>query len=183
MSFCTVKISTAEVQDQLNLLQSRLVDMTPVMRLIGEIVVEQVDRAFETGTSPSGVKWKPSKRVLKSGGQTLVNSSVLRNSFSTKASSTQVTVGTNVPYAAIHQFGGTIRRKSRTQVNAHKKSGRFMTRAQAARGKSNAIRISFATIGEGSTTMPARPYLPDAQSVDWTEIRAALATYLMRGRA
>lgn len=78
----------------------------PLMEAIGEEIRSQVMEHFDTGQGPDGREWKPSARALEENGQTLVDTARLRNSIGYAASGRQVEVGTNVIYAAIHQFGG-----------------------------------------------------------------------------
>lgn len=73
---------------------------------------------FETSTAPDGTPWKPSQRVLQHKGKTplktLVESARLKGSITHAADGDTVEVGTNVEYAAAHQFGATIQ-----QAGAH----------------------------------------------------------------
>ena len=95
------------------LLRARVADMAAVLRKdpqvafdeAGQILVASTVLRFERGTGPDGEPWKPSRRALEEGGQTLVDSARLRNSMTHVASADGVDVGTNVVYAAIHQFG------------------------------------------------------------------------------
>lgn len=154
MSGVVILLDTTPVQHLLDQLVGKLEDMTPVMAAIGEIIVEQTDTAFETGTAPGGAPWKPSSRVVAEGGQTLVDTGHLKNSITRLVSTDAVTVGTGVVYGAIHQLGGVIRPK---------------------RGKA----LAFGGVVRKSVTMPSRPFLPDDQSVDWSEITATLEDYLL----
>ena len=106
MSGLSMKIESVQMEAVLNELAARMGDLTPVMQTIGEIIVEQTDTAFETGVAPDGKAWPASGRALASGGQTLIDTAVLRNSITVQATENQVEVGTNVLYAAIHQLGG-----------------------------------------------------------------------------
>lgn len=101
-----ITINDSGVRAELGKLAGRLDDLTPVMRNIGEIVRTSVERNFAAGGRP--VKWKPSKRVEKYGGQTLSDTGRLRRSFTVRAYKDRAEVGTNVSYAAIHQFGGIV---------------------------------------------------------------------------
>lgn len=106
MSGLSIKVESVQMEAVLNELAGRMGDLTPVMQAIGEIIVEQTDTAFETGVAPDGKAWPASGRALATGGQTLIDSAVLRNSITVQATENQVEVGTNVLYAAIHQLGG-----------------------------------------------------------------------------
>jgi len=153
VSGVTIEIDTKPVLHMLQRVAERLDDMTPVMRAIGAVVVNQTDEAFEQGQSPAGKPWKPSARVREKGGQTLIDSARLRNSITSEASAKQVEVGTNVIYAAIHQLGGVIRPKTKKA-------------------------LAFGGIVRKSVTMPARPFLPDETSIDWEEIQHTIWGYL-----
>jgi phage virion morphogenesis protein len=137
----SIRVESVAVESMLSDLVVKMTDLTPVMREIGEILVEQTDSAFESGRSPGGKDWEPSKRAQATGGQTLIDTAILRNSITAQASADEVEVGTNVVYAAIHQLGG--------------KTGRA-----------------------AKTVLPARPFLPDQESIDWIEIKEALRGYL-----
>ncbi len=135
-----VKIEDSQVKAMLSQLQERAKDCKPAFNFIGQIVRNSIIKNFQEGGRP---KWKPSKRALKQSGQTLLNTGRLRDSINSKAFANRAEIGTNVVYAAIHQFGG-----------------------KAGRGK--------------KVTIPARPFFM-VQDEDWTEIKAALTDYLLKG--
>ena len=85
----------------------------PLFDEIGASLVVSTQMRFERGEGPDGNPWPPSLRAIVEGGQTLVDTARLKGSISHEASDTGVAVGTNVLYAAIHQFGGTITRQDR----------------------------------------------------------------------
>ena len=110
----------------------------PLLTSIGNEMVTSVSRRFETGTAPDGSRWPESLRARLTGGQTLIKSGRLRDSIAEtgpQLTARSVEVGTNVVYAAIHQFGGVIRAR----------------RAKALRVPGIGFRKSV--------TIPARPYL------------------------
>lgn len=89
-------------------------DLTPAMRDIAGELEDSARAAFENERSPIGVPWKPSRRVAEDGGQTLTLSGDLRNSQTSNwgkdfAEAGPEASGGAAAYAAIHQFGGTIR--------------------------------------------------------------------------
>lgn len=90
-------------------------NMTPLSNKIGEALVVSTRQRFKDEKSPSGEKWDPSNRAVEQGGQTLSDTARLKNSIRYEATSDTVFVGTNVKYAAIHQFGsdgGSFKRPS-----------------------------------------------------------------------
>ncbi len=74
-----------------------------LMEECGEIIAGGIDESFEKGTAPDGTSWKKSKRAETEAGQTLIDTSALRNSIGYEATVDAVAVGTNVPYAVYHQ--------------------------------------------------------------------------------
>lgn len=151
-----IQLDDREVQAALRRLQKRLGDLTPVMREIGELIVERAKQRFEASTGPDGQKWErnaPSTVAAylkqyggsykKSGGLSKAGAAraagkkpligetkQLMDTLHYQAGGDSVTVGSPMRYAAIHQFGG-----------------------QAGRGK--------------KVTIPARPFLPVTASGQW----------------
>ncbi len=72
----------------------------------GEALAASTRQRFVDGKRPDGTEWKTSKRVKAEGGQTLVDTGILKNSIGYEASRNMVAVGTTEVYGAIHQFGG-----------------------------------------------------------------------------
>ena len=89
---------------------AKLADPRPMMEEIGGRLETSTKHRFETGSGPDGAPWKPSARARRQAGQTLVDTARLRDSITHvvrgSGPSTELLVGTNVAYAAIHQFGG-----------------------------------------------------------------------------
>ncbi|MCY4123519.1 MAG: phage virion morphogenesis protein, partial [Acidobacteria bacterium] len=80
-------------------------DARAMFDAVGQLLVASTINRFARGVGPDGKAWKPSRRAVEEGGQTLVDKAFLRNSITHVASAGGVDVGTNVIYAAIHQFG------------------------------------------------------------------------------
>jgi phage virion morphogenesis protein len=76
-------------------------NLFPLMDEIGGALETSTRVRFEDGDGPDGKRWTPSKR----GGQTLVDTGRLLASITSNASRTSVEVGSNLIYAATHQFG------------------------------------------------------------------------------
>ena len=107
-----VKIEDSQVRTMLSGIQERIGNLKPAMSIIGQIVRNSILKNFMEGGRP---KWKPSK---KQGGKTLVDTARLQNSITAKAFSDRAEVGTNVIYAAIHQFGGKAGRGHKVNIPA-----------------------------------------------------------------
>lgn len=138
-------------------------DMTPAMRAIAGHLAAETEERFETERAPSGLPWKKSQRALDEGGQTLTLHGDLRSSITFNygrdfAEAGPERSGGAGVYAAIHQFGGTIKAKN----------GRALT---------------FGGRLVASVSIPARPYLgfTDADADFVVDELAALVTASMTG--
>ena len=114
-------------------------DMTPLMRRIGAVLETSVSERFEQSKGPGGEAWPVSIRAREEGGQTLIDSARLRDNIVSEAEPRAVEIGTNVPYAATHQFGATIRPREAGSLAFRLPGGQFVT--------------------VGKVNIPARPFL------------------------
>lgn len=73
---------------------------------VGEALVSGTLGRFDAEESPEGEKWQASRRAQEEGGMTLTNTEILRRSIEYATTSDKVMVGSNLPYARIHQLGG-----------------------------------------------------------------------------
>lgn len=108
---------------------------------VGEALVSSTRERFRSSRDPDGKPWQPlaattvrsgfkKKDRKKSGGlrkgvaereakrKILVQSAQLKNSISSDASDTKVAVGTNKPYARVHQLGGKAGRGKKVTIPA-----------------------------------------------------------------
>jgi phage virion morphogenesis protein len=115
----------------------RLLDLHDTLDQIGSRLVLGTERRFEGEVGPDGKSWKKSRRA-EEGGRTLTDTARLVQSITHKVAGKSVMVGTNLIYAAIHQFGGTIRPR---------------------RGKYLRFRSGGRYAQKQSVTLPARPFL------------------------
>lgn len=109
-------------RELLNAVVQNITNPQPVLNEIGQMMLASVKENFEVGgaySSPDSIiggnkKWKPlsktTKKIKARQGkkgpyQILADSGRLRDSITSKADKVSVTVGTNVEYAAVHQFG------------------------------------------------------------------------------
>jgi phage virion morphogenesis protein len=109
--------------------------LRPLMTDIGEYLRSSTLLRFEREVSPTGVPWLATHRgesILKDTGR-------LRQSITYVAGDDQVEVGTNVIYAATHQFGATIHAKNAPYLVFRTPGGGFARKKQV--------------------TIPARPFL------------------------
>lgn len=138
---------------------------------IGLSLVTSTQHRFEESHGPDGSPWPPSVRALATGGKTLIDSARLMRSISYQASDTGVEIGTNVVYAAIHQFGGVIHQAPRTAVLHFKTSKRTGASRFAKPGKAD--RAQKAAIGARDIAIPARPFIGLDEDDDREIIRIA----------
>lgn len=135
-----------------------------LMKALAETARDQVAGGFAEARDPYGRPWVTSRRAALEGGRTLTDTAILRRSITSAPDLLQIspagfTLGTNVPYAAVHQFGRVIRPK-RGQYLTFRGPG-----APAGKGK-RAGRGGWARVRK--VTIPRRPILPDAGlPADW----------------
>lgn len=84
----------------------KLGNMQALMKSVGDALVSGTLKRFQDEEEPTGKKWPKSKRAAKKDGQTLTDTALLRRSIDYAATSDKVMVGSNLPYARIHQKGG-----------------------------------------------------------------------------
>ena len=128
--------------------------------LSGRLAVDArkfVEQSFASSTSPDGESWKP---LRSRKGQPLVKSGKLSRSIKTRVSSKGFELYTNVPYAAVHQFGAST--KARWQ--ARTKTGRFKSKKSAEKAKGRSVSVGRVS----GSTIPARPFFPgDSLPASW----------------
>lgn len=95
-----------KIDDRFRRLSRRIADMTPLMNEIGSMLVASTIDRFERGVDPTGAAWTPSRRAIREGGKTLIDTGRLMTSVSHDATADAVEIGSNVIYAAIQQAGG-----------------------------------------------------------------------------
>lgn len=150
-------------------LKARVNDLTPAMKVIGEILRTSSVKNFEAGGRPP---WKPSKRA----GQTLVDTARLRNSITAKAFPDRAEAGTNVKYAGVHQFGfkGTVSIPQHTR----KVKSRNVYENREGKKKKTASGITIVKAHTTKMNIPARPFMM-VQDEDITEAKDTLLRHIM----
>lgn len=86
-------------------------DFTPAMAAIADYMRSAVVLNFESESGPDGTAWQKSQRAIDDGGLTLTDTGHLRQSITAANDATTAIAGTNLVYAAIHQLGGSVRRR------------------------------------------------------------------------
>lgn len=86
-------------------------DTTPLLQDIAFLGESSTRARFRSQTGPDGQRWKPSLRAQLNGGKTLTKDGHLGDSVGSYVNQKSAVWGVNRIYAAIHQFGGTIKAK------------------------------------------------------------------------
>ena len=136
--FVALKIER-RLSDQLARAMRAGSDLTLPMNEISDGMLDRVLNRFQAERSPAGVPWKKSQRAAETAGKTLQYQKYLyaaldRRSGAAFAEAGVKGGGPQETYAAIHQFGGTIRPKKKKALSF---GGRLVSKV----------------------IMPARPYL------------------------
>ena len=116
----SVEIDGATLNAALARLAAVLSDPSTAMDQIGRYLVASTLRRFERERAPDGSPWLKSARALAEGGRTLTDTGRLRGSIAHTVTDggRAVEVGSNVIYAAIHQFGGRAGRGRKAKLPA-----------------------------------------------------------------
>lgn len=173
-----IQIDDARLQEVLARSIERCENKQQALRAVGAIVRESIRTNFREGGRTD--KWQPSKRGSADAipGRrvgTLRDTNRLMNSFTIKADQNSVVVGTNVEYAATHQYGaakfsfGTVVAK----VPAHYRTfrGRFQIKVKAHDRK---MKLPWGNI-------PARPFM-HIQTDDIRDIEEIMAAHIIGDR-
>ncbi len=142
-------------------LQGVMTNTTPVMAAIGTGMVSSTQQRFVTQTDPEGASWtalNPAYAAGKRNSRILTESGRLRDSISSAPSRDEVSIGTNVIYAGVHQLGATITPKSKSHL---------------------VFSMGGRTVFAKSVTIPARPYL-GISLADETMIAETIFGFLKR---
>ncbi|MBW6402073.1 phage virion morphogenesis protein [Roseomonas sp. HJA6] len=164
----TSHLAGGEVQAAFRHWQQLGRDSTPLMRAIGVGLISNVHDRFAAETDPDGARWAPLKEPwasLRRAGPILQQSGMrggLMGTITSDAANGEVSVGSNKIYAAVHQFGATIKAKNAPLLIFRTPEG---VRFGAAR----------------QVTIPARPYL-GISAADEDTILDAVEVFWLRFR-
>ena len=136
---------------------SHLANKKLLLASIGETLASGAKGRFVSEEDPEGKEWQPSRRAQEEGGKTLTDTAQLRDSIDYATTTDKVMVGSNKAYAAIHQFGGTIKPK-------HAKRLKF----KGSGGKDVFVK---------EVTIPARPFIGVSKE-DMQEVKATIGDFL-----
>lgn len=133
------QLLASQVEAKLAKMQLGGAERGKALGALGVALSNRIRLCFRLGTSPWGVPWKPLNPKFRTG-QPLRDTGRLQRSINSQTQGDAVVVGTNVRYAATHQFGATIFPK-------------------------NAEHLAAGTAGGGvaflkKAVIPSRPFMP-----------------------
>jgi phage virion morphogenesis protein len=122
MAGITTKIEDRSLTRRVNALKGAIADMSPLMKVVGEIANTSIQRNFEVGGRPT--KWVPLSKVtiaMKGHARPLIGRTGNLARVTVKPLTASVLVGTSPAardYAAIQQFGGMAGRNRKVRIHA-----------------------------------------------------------------
>jgi phage virion morphogenesis protein len=167
-----IEIDLGELNSALARLYAFLKDASPITSLVAALMADAVEENFAQQGRPKWLGLSP--RTLKRRGQKAGEGKILQHTGRLASSIVQrhdadsATVGTNLVYAAIHQFGGAIQRHPmsglvhlRTDKNGMLlRQTRHDKLAVFAKDRHRRVKAVRWTRSQGWTVkMPARPFL------------------------
>lgn len=122
MSGITVEIDMVELAQLLNKAIKTLNEPKVLFEQMGEVLLDIHRTRFKLQKAPDGTLWKPLSDWYKDSkkynqDKILTLRGHLRGTLRYQASDTGVVFGSDRPYAAIHQFGGTVTAKNAKALN------------------------------------------------------------------
>lgn len=158
-------------------------DRELMLAQMGEYLMRSTRERAAREESPDGSKWRPlspryaKRKAKKRPGVPLLKFDfhMLGDQFAYQVDAQGLLLGTNAPYGAIHQFGGTTHHAAHSRAlsfSVNKKTGhsRF-----AKRGRANFEQ--WATVDAYDVTLPARPWL-GVSAADEEELLAIAADHI-----
>ncbi len=187
-----IEIDDSAFEQAIERVSAFLKDASPVMSLVSALMADAVEENFAAEGRP---KWMGlSKNTLKrrreeaGTGKILQRSGRLAGSIVQSHDGSSARVGTNVVYAAIHQFGGTIERHPMSGYVRLRKAKNGMIMRQAdhphlavfAKNGHKSVKVVKWTRSTGWTIkIPARPFLALTEA-DNAAIEDEVSAYLRR---
>lgn len=171
---------TFDAQDALSRLWDARTEMmrpAPLLRSMGERLLEFHQQRFQEQKSPEGIEWvalKPryQRRKRKNANQILTRDGYLKNTLRWQVNADELLFGTNRVYGAIHQFGGTIEIAARSQQAYYRQKKNGKIGNQFVR-KSKSNHTKWHTIPAYKIKIEARPWLGVSKSEGETLIDMA----------
>ena len=164
MADLTIKLDDSGAARKLKALQKAGGHMAPAFAVVGRTIATRIRLCFKLGIDP----WQSPWAILKMRkGQPLRDTRRLESSITSNPDNDGVTIGTNLIYAPVHQFGATIVPVKAKRLVFPGPNGKLI----------------FAK----KVTIPARPFMPIKGSgvvelpPDWSKaVTAALRAYFKK---
>lgn len=140
-------------------------DKPRIYREIGQSLLVSIRQGFEAERSPEGEAWEPLKpatvRQRKGDAHPILQrKGWLKKTITWKVNPDSVLIGTNLAYAAAHQFGVTINRAAGATKLHFRRISRGKNKGQVRFAKASDKRAKFGMAAAAHTIrIPARPYL------------------------
>lgn len=173
-----ISINSSALDATLAAISRRIAHKRDLLDDVGAALAENVRLGFTRSADPYGRAWAP---LTARKGEPLRDTGRLMNSITHRTSANDVVVGTNVKYAAIHQFGGDIEHAARSiRVRLRKtRDGR----TQFAKDSHKRVTVKWGEAQPWTVRIPARPFLPTAANglpPDWeTQVMEMASRFLM----
>lgn len=119
-----IKLENTEVEQALLNLAKRTENLRPLMKNIAGVLASSTEENFKQEGRPdkwtdlSEVTKKQREKINKWPGQILQVTGQLASSISTQYDDDSAVIGSNLPYAAIHQLGGQAGRNKSVEIPA-----------------------------------------------------------------
>lgn len=180
MAEISMSVKCDELLRVMERIANKLNDPQPIMEKLGAMAANEVRRNFTVGgrySSPEDPiggekKWKPLSKttieIKKSQGNSgpytiLKDTGRLSSSIVSKATKDTVTVGTNMVYAALHQFGakaGQFEMLVKAHIRKRKVTGSELLKSgKPGKIKQMTINTSVKAHMRKSPAIPARPFM------------------------
>ena len=162
-----IEVNDEEARRNLAALLDRMSRPRPFYEAAGDLLQASTFDRFDTETAPDGTPWAPLKpatiraRLSRGRSQIMIlrEQGRLRGSIFRRIDDEGAIIGSEVPYAAIHQFGGTIDMSARAGTIFRRRfADGSLGRRFAKRENKTSVGTEVA-IGAYRITIPARPFL------------------------
>lgn len=185
MKAATLTFNASLAQKTTQALLNKLDNAQPLFNEFGEYLLDRTQGHFKSQSDPWGLPWKPIseewvawKKKNKKSTKILIMDGYLSKLMRYQTSPTELLFGSDRPYAAIHQFGGEIKRPARKKEIYFKrnKDGSVGNRFVKRKDSDYAETVD---VGAFTIKIPARPFLGIAP-IDEKELLELAHEYLAR---
>lgn len=184
MAIATFKVTMKgldALQTKIDGMKLKSQNLNEPLHKAGNVMLKSIDTNFETEGRPEG--WMPlspltmrAKLAAGYGGKILTRTGNLKRSIAFRVTGNKLHVGTSTLYAAIHQFGGVIKKKQRTGVLTFGRKGGFVTIRGRPRIGTFAKKVIF---GAHTIYMPPRKFLL-FQDEDVDRINSLVSEHILK---